>query len=185
MEEKTLVQQLIDGHQLAYKALYDLHANHVYHTLFGFVANEDEAEDLVQEVFVTVFQSIHQFKQEAKLSTWIYRIAVNAALQHLRKKNRRKQWLNLVRLVGIENEAEEIEDNNIVNEQEETLKELRKAIEKLPENQRIALTLHNTDGLKYQQIAEIMDMSLSAVESLIFRSKQNLKKNLQHKNIVL
>lgn len=181
MEEPTLVQLLIDGEPTAFKVLYDKHANYVYHTVYGFVADEDEAQDIVQEVFVTVFQSIHQFKHEAKLTTWIYRIAVNAALQHLRKKKRKAQWLKVVRLIGIENETEAIEDVSHVTEQEEALIQLKIALDKLPENQRIALTLHNTDGLKYQEIASIMEVSLSAVESLIFRAKQNLKKQLTGK----
>jgi len=183
--EDELIKNLQQGSESAFREIVSLYKNKVVNTCFGFVNNAADADDLAQEVFVEVFQSIHYFNQDSTLSTWIYRISVNKSLDHLRKINRKKRWAQLIRLTT---QANEINDSLIAHEQtpestledKERLKVLLQAIGKLPENQRTAFTLHKNEDLSYKEISEVMKTSVSSVESLIHRAKKNLKESLTH-----
>ena len=154
----------------------------VLNTCYGFINSREEAEDLTQEVFVEVFRSISGFKENAKLSTWIYRIAVSKSLEEIRSRKRKKRAAYFKSLIGLETAQEIVatkdKDPHEVLEDAQRLEIMQQAIEKLPENQRIAFTLHKFEQLSYQEVAEVMGSSVSAVESLIHRAKNNLKKYL-------
>jgi RNA polymerase sigma-70 factor (ECF subfamily) len=146
------------------------------------VKNSDDADDLTQEVFIEVYHSIYKFREESKLSTWIYRIAVNKSLEYLRKMKRKTRFGFLFGIGDMDQQAQpgEVDFNHpgILAENREKAAILFQAIEKLPENQRIAFTLHKLEDLQYEQIAEVMQKSISSVESLMHRAKINLKKEL-------
>ena len=89
MEEKILIEKIIAGDRNAFKELYDTFSSKVYNTLIGILQNTEDAEDVTQEVFVQIFRSIKNFKQDSTLSTWIYRISVNKAFEFLRSKKRK------------------------------------------------------------------------------------------------
>ena len=154
----------------------------VYNTALGIVQNNEDAEDVAQEAFIQAHESIDQFKGDSKFSTWLYRITVSKALDHLRKKKRKKRFAFLQSLFGTnEEEVRHTPDFNhpgVSLENKERAAILFEAIEKLPENQRVAFILHKLEGLSYQEVAEIMETSLSSIESLMHRAKNNLKKNL-------
>ncbi len=183
--ENELITNLKQGSETAFRDIVNIYKSKVVNTCFGFVNNSADADDLAQEVFVEVFQSIHQFNQESSLSTWIYRISVNKSLDHLRKINRKKRWAQLIRLTT---QSNEINDSLVMYEQtpestfedKERLKIVLHAIGKLPQNQKTAFTLHKYEDLSYKEISEIMHTSVSSVESLIHRAKKNLKKMLTH-----
>ncbi len=184
MNEELLISQLKEGSIAAFNLLIDEFKVSVYNTALGMVQNVEDAEDVSQEVFAEIFQSIKNFKGEAKLSTWIYRIAVTKSLEHLRRKNRKKRFAFVQSLFGNEGVTpiKDIPNFNHAGaqlENKERSKVLFAAIEKLPENQKTAFILHKVEGVSYQEIAEIMKTSLSSVESLQFRAKQNLQKLLQ------
>ena len=182
MNEQELIALLKEGDESAFKELVVTWQDMVYNTVLSIVQNEEDAEDVSQEVFVQVYQSISSFKAESKLSTWIYRIATTKALDHLRKKKRKKRFAFVQSLFGFqENENEQpatFIHPGVILDNKEKAGVLFKALEKLPEKQKIAFTLHKIEGLSYQEIADIMQTSLSAVESLIHRAKGNLKKQL-------
>jgi RNA polymerase sigma-70 factor (ECF subfamily) len=174
---------LKQGDEQAFKTIIDTWGDMVHNTVLGFVQNETEAEDLTQEVFVKVYESIGGFKEEAKLSTWLYRIAVNKAMELLRKKKAKKRFGFVQSLFG--NNQEVLHDPpdfyhpGIRAEQKENAASLFQAIKVLPENQRVAFTLNKLEGLSYQEVAEVMNLSLSSVESLIHRAKTKLAAQLQ------
>lgn len=183
MEETQLIPQLKEGNETAFKNLVDTFQEKVLNTCLGFVPNQHDAEDIVQDVFLEVFRSVHKFRGDAKLSTWIYRITTTKCLEHIRAKKREKRKSFFQSLIGMHENADRIKafDFNhpgVLLENKERSKTLFAAIEKLPENQRVAFTLHKIEGLSYQEITAVMETSLSSVESLIFRAKKNLKKRL-------
>lgn len=140
---------------------------------------------MAQEVFVQVFHSIKDFKGDCKLSTWLYRIAVTKSLDFLRARKRKKRFAFVQSLFSTDSNEPLAEQATFVHpgvqlENKERARILFKAIDKLPENQKIAFTLNKTEGLSYQEIAEIMELSLSSVESLLFRAKSNLQKYLEN-----
>ena len=168
---------------LSFDDLINAYQQRVRNICFGFLKNTEDAEDAAQEVFIEILHSLERFRDESQISTWIHRIAVNKSLDMIRKMKRKKRWGELKRVTGLENDMFDIEDTNAVQpdeelEKAERIKLLEKAIEKLPENQRTALTLSQIEGVSYNEIADMMGTSLSAVESLIFRAKQNIRKRL-------
>ena len=183
MTEFELIQGLRNGDEAAFKYLVDTYKDRVFNTAIGIVQNAEDAEDLAQEVFIQVFRSIQNFKAESKLSTWIYRITTTRALDLLRSRKSKKRFGIIQRLFGEGNEPEmEIPDFNhpgVALDRKENAARLFKAIGQLPENQKIAFTLHKLEDLSYQEVSEVMGTSVAAVESLLHRAKQNLKKILE------
>jgi RNA polymerase sigma-70 factor (ECF subfamily) len=184
LTETELIQGLRNGDESAFKYLVDTYKDRVFNTAIGIVQNAEDAEDVSQEVFIQVYRSVQNFKGESKLSTWLYRIATTRALDLLRSRKSKKRFGFLQRLFGDENEpAFELPDFNhpgVALDRKENAARLFKAINQLPENQKIAFTLHKIEDLSYQEVSEIMQTTLPAVESLMHRAKQNLRKILEN-----
>jgi RNA polymerase sigma factor (sigma-70 family) len=183
LNEIELIQGLRNGDEAAFKYLVDNYQDRVFNTAIGIVQNAEDAEDVAQEVFIQVFRSIHAFKAESKLSTWIYRITTTRALDLLRSRKSKKRFGFLQRLFGDGNEPlHELPDFNhpgVAMDRKENASKLFKAISQLPENQKTAFTLHKLEDLSYQEISNIMQTSVPAIESLMHRAKQNLRKILE------
>lgn len=183
MIESELIQGLRNGDESAFKYLVENYQDRVFNTAISIVQNPEDAEDVAQEVFIQVYRSIHSFKEESKLSTWLYRIATTRALDLLRSRKSKKRAGFIQRLFGENNEpAIEIPDFHhpgVALDQKENAAKLFKAITQLPENQRIAFTLHKVEHLSYHEVSEVMKTSVPAIESLMHRAKQNLRKILE------
>jgi RNA polymerase sigma factor (sigma-70 family) len=183
LNEEEFISQLKEGNSFAFKELIQQFKDKVFNTSLSILQNTEDAEDITQEVFVEVFESINQFKGESKLSTWIYRIAVIKSLEFLRMKKRKKRFAFVQSLFGNESVLPDIDHQHFNHpgvqlENKERASILFNAIEKLPEKQKTAFLLHKIEDLSYKEIAEIMKISLSSVESLMFRAKQSLQKLL-------
>lgn len=183
MNEIELIQGLRNSDEAAFQYLVKTYQDLVFNTSIGIVQNAEDAEDVAQEVFIQVYRSIHKFKGESKLSTWLYRIATTRSLDLLRSKKSKKRFGYMQRLFGDGNEPlHELPDFNhpgVAMDRKENAAKLFKAIAKLPENQKIAFTLHKLEDLSYQEVSEVMQTSVPAVESLMHRAKQNLRKILE------
>ncbi len=178
--DQILIDELKNGKEAAFRELVDNYQRRVYNTCLGFVKNPEEADDLAQEVFIEIFKSILNFRMESKLSTWIYRIAVSKSLQYLRTTKRKKRFAYL-RSFFEDNSSHEIVDYihpGIIAENQERSRILYQAIDKLPESQRTAYTLHKLEDLSYEEIADIMQKSISSIESIMHRAKMNLQADL-------
>lgn len=141
------------------------------------------AEDITQEVFITVYKSILSFNRKSSLSTWIYRITVNKCLDHLRSKGRKKRMGFFSNVFNPEepiNDTPSFDHPGIRMEQKENARYLFAAIDTLVENQRTVFVLAHVEELPQKDIAEIMNISVKAVESLLQRAKANLRKKLGH-----
>ena len=183
MNQPDLIKALQQGDNEAFKKLIDEWQDMVYNTALGIIQNEDDADEITQEVFIQVFQSIRSFKGDAKISTWLYRITISKALDYLKKQQRKKRfgfvdyfWSGNKNDVD---EGKEFHHPGVVMENKEMASQLFIAMKQLPNNQRIAFTLHKLEAQKYGDIAVIMNISLQATESLIARAKTNLKKIVQ------
>jgi RNA polymerase sigma-70 factor (ECF subfamily) len=183
LNELELIQQLRAGDEGAFKSLVANYQDLVYNTALGIVQNSEDAEDVAQEVFIQVYRSIDQFKGDARLSTWIYRITTTKALDHIRSRKRKKRFAFITSLFGpndeLVHEPVDFQHPGVTLDRKEQAALLFRMIEQLPENQKLAFTLHKTEELSYQEIADVMQLSVSAVESLLFRARQNLRKLLE------
>jgi RNA polymerase sigma-70 factor (ECF subfamily) len=183
LKEKEIIIRLKQNDEKAFQLLVDLFSKKVYNTCIGMLQNREDAEDVTQEIFITIHININEFREESSLSTWIYRIALNKCLEFIRKKDRKKRsgifkWIfSSDGERAIENHSDFMHPG-IQLENQERAKVLFKAIELLPEQQKTAYILHKLEQVSYNEIASIMEVSLSSVESLLFRAKQNLKKHL-------
>lgn len=184
MQDTELIKSLKESNQEAFKNLIDQHQVPLVRLCKGFLHNEEDARDIVQETFIEVFESIHQFREDARLSTWLYRIAVNKSLNLLRKK-KINRWLISLDVFHTGRMGDPVQPINhsldqpgVLLENRERTKHIRQVVDSLPENQRIAFILNKYQDLSYKEIAEVMDITLSSVESLIHRAKANLKKKL-------
>ena len=184
MKESELILKLQQGDEHAFREIVDTYKKMVVNTCYRMVHNQEDAEDIAQEVFIEVYRSVHKFRSDSKLSTWLYRISVNRTLNFIRDNKRHKGFLSFGDSDksghSIESHLDTTKDDTPEFELEnsERAKMLREAIDSLAENQKVAFTLNKFEDLSYQQIAEVMEISLSSVESLIHRAKKNLQKKL-------
>jgi len=184
MNETEIIEKLQQGNEQAFKELVGNYQKLVVNTCFGMVHDNHDAEDIAQEVFIEVFRSIHKFRADAKLSTWLYRIAVNRSLNFIRDNKKRKWFQSFEDSVEAKNrELQNITATNsdqpgfqLENKQRAIL--LHEAIDSLPQNQKVAFTLSKYEELSYQEISDVMDLSVSSIESLLHRAKKNLQKKL-------
>ncbi len=183
MHEEELIHKLKEKDEHAFRVVFEANKNKVINTCFRIVNNFDVAEDLTQDVFIKVYQSVNQFRGDSKLSTWIYKIAVSKSLDYLRAQKRKKRFTFLTSILGdetLDNKIPAPESNQpgIAIDNEERFRILQNAMDSLPENQRIAFSLSKYDEMSNKEIAGIMETTVSSIESLIFRAKKNLQKKL-------
>ena len=171
-----LIEELKNGLPEAFGTLVEKFSHNVIKTCYSFVNSSEDAEDIAQEVFIEVYKSIRQFRKDADFGTWIYRISINKSLDFLRKQKRKKRIADLRGLFLLKNRPAKTPHQQL--EQTERAEILHQQIALLPENQRITLVLSQFDKKSNQRIAEIMDTTESAVESLLNRARANLRKNL-------
>lgn len=147
----------------------------IYRLCYAYLYNKDDVEDLFQEIMINIWNNLDKFRNEAKISTWIYRIAVNSALMHNKKSQKHRSiYSNIDSEIG----KTILDDSEEMKEKEHRIEELRKAISQLKKQDRLIISLV-LEGVKYEEIAEIMGMTMSNVGVRINRIKSNLFKMMR------
>ncbi|CCZ10680.1 MULTISPECIES: RNA polymerase sigma factor [Culturomica] len=176
MDEDRNLKAIREGDEKAFKELVNKYKAKIVNTCYAFVHNREDAEDLAQEVFISFYQSIGKFRGECSVSTWLHRIAVNLCIDY------RKSLRGRIKKINVEEwnlKTEPSSEDPLAWEhlaEDETKTLLHQAVDSLPKRQRTALILSKYENLSYQQIADVMGISVSSVESLLFRAKNNLEK---------
>jgi RNA polymerase sigma-70 factor, ECF subfamily len=181
--DELLIEHISAGNESGFEELVQRHQVKVINFIYYFLNDRWEAEDVAQEVFLKVWRNAHKFKGKSKFSTWLYRIVINTCLNHKRsgKKESNPQDSISNPLDGQNNPelAGKTQCNpHQVMEKKERETVVNQSIRLLPQNQRMALILSRFEGYSYTEIAELMKVSISSVESLLFRAKQKLAKIL-------
>jgi RNA polymerase sigma-70 factor (ECF subfamily) len=175
-DEKTTDEDLMGrvrlGDKHAFEVLIRRHQRSFLNFIFRFMGNRTEAEDLTQEVFLRIWKAAGTYKPEAKFTTWLYRIATNLCIN--------KQRAIRVRRLVIGEGAELLTPEDRLIDSEQSV-QLLNALNELPTSQRLAIVLKIYDEMSYQEISQIMDRPISAVDSLLVRAKRNLRKKLTGK----
>jgi RNA polymerase sigma factor (sigma-70 family) len=182
-DETELIELLKQKDRAAFKTIVETWQGMVYNTALSILQSAEDAEDVTQEAFIQVFESVGSFKSECKFSTWVYRITVSKAMDHIRKKKRKKRFAFIQSLYG-KNDKPVIDPPDFFHpgvsmENKENAAVLFKAVEQLPPNQKSAFVLNKVEGLSYNEIGEVMKITESAVDALLHRAKANLKKILK------
>lgn len=184
MNDQELLRKITAKDQNAFKELVDRFQSLVFHTCYNLTGNREHAEDVAQEVFLQIYKTAKKFRHECKLSTWIYRISVNRALNFIRD-NRKFRWLQSIdSFPGNETKIMPVFSSLCPNNRDALMREkerkelIRSLLDSLPEKQKAAFVLHKMGGLSYKEIAEVLEISLSSVEARIHRAKMSLQKTL-------
>jgi RNA polymerase sigma factor (sigma-70 family) len=161
-----------------FNTIYNQYKTLVYNVALNYLQNIEDSEEITQDVFLQLYQSLDKFKNNSSLKTWIYRITINKSLDFIKHKNSVKRFFIFGKKSENEYEIQNVsnfEHPGILLENKENATILFKVIHELSENQKTAFILSKLDGLSNPEIAEIMQISIASVESLIFRAKANLK----------
>lgn len=173
--EYEIIQAILNGDKHRYADIVNRYQQLVANLCYKLGGSNIDVEEATQAVFVELYFSLPKFKFESKLSTYIYRITLNVVCKTLKKNRRYTKWSSDVD----DSYNTPSLDEEIINN--ERIKELHSAIDKLKYEQKVALTLYCFEDMSYKEVAEVMEVSLSKVETLIFRAKKSLKKILTEK----
>ncbi len=175
--------------KMTFEDVYKAHAEKVLNLVFRMTSNEEVSRDLTQDIFIKVYKNLDTFREESQLYTWIHTIAVNHVINYL-KREKRGRWLNLTNNEGLDviqnNRVESSHINQSIPvsadkamEQNERVRIVRHAIQSLSPRYRIPLILFHYENMSYNEIADMMNLSLSALETRIHRAKRQLIKKLE------
>jgi RNA polymerase sigma-70 factor (ECF subfamily) len=184
ISSEELMARIAEGDEDAFEILVNRHQTSVLNLIYRFIGDRTQAKDLAQEVFIRVWQAARSYQPKAKFTTWVYRITANLCVNEL-KSARRKKWFSFNRSDkdGEHTFEETLADSAPSSEdlllEKERSRRISDALQSLPENQRMALILKRYEGLSYQEIAQIIGCSVSAVESLLVRAKRTLQEKLK------
>ncbi len=180
-ESVRLMLRVREGDARAFEALVELHQRGVIGTVTRMLGNVDDAHDVAQQVFIRVWKSAPRYEATAKFTTWLYTITRNLVFNEVRRRSRRKE-------VSLDEPAFDDQPRQVVHplapgadtltQQEELEKALDAAISALPEKQRMAVILRRYEDTPYEDLCQILGMSLPAVKSLLFRARGELRKSL-------
>lgn len=177
MDDKILVDKIANRDEDAFRIFVEKYHKLVLNVCNNILNNKDDAMDISQEVFIKIYQSIERFRGESKVSTWLYRIAVNKSLNHLRSIKKKNRFSSLDVIFGNNDSPIDPElkpGENI--ELDENKKVLYFALKKLSDKQNIAISLSFFEDLSYKEISEVMEISITEVGVLINRGKKKLNK---------
>lgn len=186
MEHDKLIEDLKRGDPKALESLFSIYKDKVFNTALSYLQNIQDAEELTQDVFIEVFNSADKFKGDSALATWIYRITINKSLDKIKYQKRRKRFAVITSIFKPDSAELAIDTPDFIHpgteiELKERSQILFNAVNQLPGNQKTAFILSKLESLSQKEISEIMNISVSSVESLMFRAKQNLKSMLSRK----
>jgi RNA polymerase sigma-70 factor (ECF subfamily) len=175
LDDDDLIQKISEKDLTAFQKLVEHHKAFVYNTCYNLIGNHQQAEETAQDVFLQVYKSASAFRHQSKVSTWLYRIAVNRSLNVIRR-NRRSRWIKSLIAEEIE-ETRGLEPDKLLEKKE--MKDLLKAaVDSLPEKQRTVFILNKYENLSPREIADILGVSSNSVEVRVHRAKINLQKKL-------
>jgi RNA polymerase sigma-70 factor (ECF subfamily) len=171
-DDFSLINRFIDGDESAFKTLVVRHKEKVRSIIYLNLNASDAADDVAQDVFITVYKNLKNFRFESQFTTWLYRITINKCRDHLRKVKIRNIFSPIKDSEADLGYTPDVENSDIA-------RIVREAIKKLPDKLRIPLTLKDIEGLSYQEIAEAMDCEIGTVKSRIFRAREGLRNILK------
>ena len=178
MTDKEIMELYRSGSQeKAFALLVDSYTERLYWHIRRFACSHDDANDLLQDIFIKVWTSLPSFREESQLFTWLYRIATNQVLYHLR----RQRFRSLVSFESASLTLEKKIDEDPHFNGDELQRELHKAIQRLPEKQRIVFCFRYFDEMKYEDISEITDTSVGALKASYHHAYSKIKEELQKK----
>jgi len=197
MSERSDVELMLatqGGDEEAFSELVVRHRTAIVNLTQRYLRNRADADDLTQEVFIRVYRARKRYRPEAKFTTWLYRVAVNACLNEVRNRKRRLTWIATSLDGGsVDRAGDEYSGGSLASrvadeqgegplesiEKEELRARVREAVQELPERQRLAILMNKFHGLSYEELAETLEMTIPGVKSLLVRARENVRKSVE------
>ncbi|MFW6287751.1 MAG: RNA polymerase sigma factor [bacterium] len=177
-----LIKEFKNGNKQVFEELIQRYQDRVYHTTFRMLGNHEDAMDMAQETFIRVYKSLGNFKSKSSFSTWLFSITGNICRDELRKRQRSLKTYSLSSDDRFNNDLPEDSDRKSNPEKASLSRELsstiQKKVDQLPEEQKFVFVLREFEDLSYQEIAEILDISLGTVKSRLSRARRALRDDL-------
>ncbi len=169
-EELQWIQEVLTGNKQAYAHIIDKYKNRLYATILRMTRNPQNAQDLVQEAFIKVYQQLNKYDQKGSFSSWIYRVAINHCMDEFRKKSYKMKQAEI-------NEEKIVNTNHpeVVFLKKEKSRQLERLIATLPEDERMIILLRYVSELSYNEISELIEIPLSDVRSKLHRAKKKMR----------
>jgi RNA polymerase sigma-70 factor (ECF subfamily) len=172
-EDSLLIQRAQKGDTGAFNFLMTKYYPRVYASLFTFTKSKEDSEDLSQQTFIKVWKKINSFRGDSAFFTWVYRIAINLAKNHVVSSNYKKDKVNIsADAIEMDFASHANPETDLMHSQ--SLNNVRSFINGLPESLRTAFTLRESDGLSYEEISLITDTPIGTVRSRIFRARESV-----------
>ena len=175
MDDAELVRRARAGDADAFGQLVQRYETRILRLVRGFVPGDDAA-DVAQDAFLKAFRKLPEFDERARFYTWLYRIACNTCLQFLRKKSRGRETVNFDDLAEVEIEGHESPDPLDEIERRDLARRLEQALGQLPDSQRMVLVLGPIEGRSYEEIAEILGLTVPVVKGRLHRARENIRR---------
>jgi RNA polymerase sigma-70 factor (ECF subfamily) len=180
--DEELIRKVLAGDEFAYGTLVERYKDYVFTIAVRIVGNDEDAEDVAQEAFVRAYRALPRFRGDSKFSSWLYRIATNRALTHLKRKKRRASAVTVDIDAGPHIEAEAIDDGRSEDESPEHLvrdeqfrREVRKAVAELPEQYRVVVTLFYLEERSYKEVAATLGIPMGTLKTHLHRARALLR----------
>lgn len=172
--DQKLIDRCREGDMEAFGVLWQQHRSAVFRSVMGVVGNAQDAEDITQEAFLRAFRGLRSFRGESQLRTWLIRIGVHLAIDHVKRRKAHPE-VSLDWDVGTQSDI----DPHATLERNELRETVRKAIDALPAHHRTVVVLRDIEGMDYSEMAKILDCSVGSVKLRLFRARRLLKQRLE------
>lgn len=178
--DAELVGAVLKGDQTSYRVIVDRYQGRVYAVIYGMVRNQEDARDLTQETFVRAYQNLSRFRVESGFYTWLYRIAMNTTIDHLRRQKKRaheafEDGVATRETGGVMSDGVHMDGPGKSLERKRLHARLLSALDELPEDQRQVIVLREVDGLSYKEISEVLEIPEGTVMSRLFYARKKLQ----------
>ncbi len=180
--DERLVDAYKRGNSHALSELYRHHSRRVESVARNVIGPSDELEDVVQDVFIEVQRALHRFRGEARFTTWLHRVTVNVALQHLRK-GKRKGWLRWVSLDRVPGNRHAVSQDKRI-EARESVQGLYLALDGITDKKRVVFTLYELEGMSLEEVAQAVGTSVNTVKSRLYHARREIFAEVKRKGLL-
>ncbi|MCX7647539.1 MAG: RNA polymerase sigma factor [Elusimicrobiales bacterium] len=168
-EDLEIIKRVLSGEKEAFSEIFLRHYDFIFKSVMKYISIEDKAKDITQDVFIKAYEKLETFKNDSKLSSWLYSIAYNLSMNYITREKDRFVELNDSDFFASNETQDDIYDK-------EMIKELADALEELPAHYRIIIKLYYFDEKSYEEISEILNIPINTVKTQLFRAKDKIKK---------
>jgi len=179
--DEELMQEMKAGNMFAFDIIYKKYCKRLYKFGYSILKTQEETENLIQDVFLNLWENRHKVEKDSSVKSYVFTIAYNSAISILRKKARETTFIEYLKSLQVVNE----EPSNVELEYNELTKKLDEIVQALPKRQKEVYRLHRVEGLKYNEIAERLGISVNTIENHMGRALKTIREKLRNYSLIV